>query len=150
MTRSEKFGSCLLLALVCIVPQLAIAQVTKQVTIPTEDRFVPFALTIHIGDSVQWTNNDTDNHTIVAVQQLTTSDHKTVNHVILGTDANGGHPGTYVLTFHQPGRFLYHCRFHSTVDSHHQPIAPGPKGGIQDSKGNYGTPMMGVITVEVP
>ena len=25
--------------------------------------------------------------------------------------------------------------------------APGPDGGIQDDDGNYGTPMMGVITV---
>ncbi len=28
-----------------------------------------------------------------------------------------------------------------------QPIAPGPFGGIQDSNGNFGTPMNGVVTV---
>ena len=28
-----------------------------------------------------------------------------------------------------------------------QPIAPGPDGGIQDTNGNYGTPMSGVVTV---
>jgi hypothetical protein len=26
-------------------------------------------------------------------------------------------------------------------------VAPGPDGGIQDSKGNFGTPMSGVVTV---
>jgi hypothetical protein len=33
------------------------------------------------------------------------------------------------------------------LDAHHQPIAPGPDGGIQDANGNFGTPMNGVITV---
>ena len=32
-------------------------------------------------------------------------------------------------------------------DSDNQPLAPGPDGGIQDSNGNFGTPMSGVITV---
>ena len=121
--------------------------VTKQVTIPDEDRFLPFALTIHLGDSVKWVNNDTDDHTVVAVSAFTTTDHKKVNHLILGTDNNGGQPGVFTLTFNQMGRFTYHCRFHSKLDSHHQPIAPGPDGGIKSSNGNYGTPMMGVISV---
>ncbi|HET6267058.1 MAG TPA: hypothetical protein VFG11_05005 [Acidobacteriota bacterium] len=121
--------------------------ITKQVTIPDSDRFIPLALTIHVGDSVTWTNNDTDDHTVVAVQSFTNTDNRTVNHVILGTDNNGGKPGVFTLKFMQPGRFLYRCRFHSSIDAQHQPIAPGPKGGIQDAKGNFGTPMMGVITV---
>jgi hypothetical protein len=33
------------------------------------------------------------------------------------------------------------------LDPDNQPIAPGPDGGIQDSNGNFGTPMSGVITV---
>ena len=121
--------------------------VTKKVTIPDEDRFLPFALTIHVGDSVQWTNNDTDDHTIVAVSAFTNTDHKTVNHLILGTDNNGGNPGVFTLKFNVEGRFTYRCRFHAKLDAHHQPIAPGPRGGIQSSNGNFGTPMMGVITV---
>src|SRR5262245_18673105 len=36
-----------------------------QVIVPEEDRFFPFAITIHAGDSVKWTNMDTDDHTIV-------------------------------------------------------------------------------------
>ena len=38
-------------------------------------------------------------------------------------------------------------RFHAHLDAYHQPVAPGPEGGIQDSNGNFGTPMMGVVTV---
>jgi hypothetical protein len=33
------------------------------------------------------------------------------------------------------------------LDADNQPKAPGPDGGIQDSNGNFGTPMNGVITV---
>ena len=33
------------------------------------------------------------------------------------------------------------------TNADNQPIGPGPKGGIQDSKGNFGTPMSGVVTV---
>jgi hypothetical protein len=33
------------------------------------------------------------------------------------------------------------------LDAAYQLVAPGPEGGIQDAKGNFGTPMMGVITV---
>src|SRR5205823_4471475 len=31
----------------------------QQVIVPEEDRFSPFALTIHAGDCVQWVNEDT-------------------------------------------------------------------------------------------
>jgi plastocyanin len=142
--------STLLILIVCLIGFATFAgsqAVTKQVTIPESDEFIPLALTIHVGDSVTWTNNDEDDHSIVAVQAFTSTDHRTVNHVILGTENNGGKPGVYTLKFNQAGRFLYRCRFHANVNEHHQPIAPGPRGGIQDSKGNFGTPMMGVITV---
>jgi len=121
--------------------------VTKTVNIPDSDQFIPFAVTIHVGDSIKWVNNDTDDHTIVAVSKFTTTDHKSVNHLILGTDNNAGQPGVYTLKFNVEGRFVYHCRFHSTLNSHKQPIAPGPRGGIQNANGDFGTPMMGEITV---
>ncbi len=117
------------------------------VTIPEEDRFTPFALTIHAGDVVKWVNNDTDNHTVVSDDVFNTADHHGVDHLILGTDNNNGQPGTFMLRFNKAGTFVYYCRFHSHLDGQHQPVAPGPDGGIQDSNGNFGTPMMGVITV---
>lgn len=120
---------------------------THQVTVPGEDRFTPFALTIHAGDSVQWVNQDTDDHTVVSDNPFNTAGHAGTDHLLPGTDSNGGQPGTFTLRFTHPGSFVYYCRFHSHLDSFNQPVAPGPRGGIQDATGNFGTPMMGVITV---
>jgi plastocyanin len=120
-----------------------------QVIVPGEDRFTPFSLTIRVGDSVQWINNDTDDHTVVSNDFFNTTGDKNVDVVIPGTDGNGGVPGTFTLKFTKPGVFNYYCRIHSMLDDQHQPIAPGPGGGIQDpATGNFGTPMMGVITVQ--
>lgn len=119
-----------------------------QVTIPTEDRFVPYAMTIRTGDTVVWQNTDTDNHTVVSDDAFTTTDNKGINQEIPGTDSNPQHtPGTLALKFKKPGVFVYYCRFHSKLDSFNQPVAPGPDGGIQDAQGNFGTPMTGVIVV---
>jgi plastocyanin len=112
-----------------------------QVIVPPEDRFSPFSLTIHVGNSVQWVNNDEDDHTVVSDDVFTTAGHKGTNKLL---PANGG---TFTLRFSRPGVFVYFCRFHAHLDAENQPIAPGPDGGIQDQNGNFGTPMMGVIVV---
>ena len=120
----------------------------RQVIVPEEDRFKPFSLTIRAGDSVEWINNDTVDHAVVSNDVFNTTGDKNVDMVILGTESNGGIPGKFKLKFKKPGVFNYYCRFHSTLDDEHQPTAPGPNGGIQDpTTGNFGTPMMGVITV---
>ncbi|HEY3291315.1 MAG TPA: plastocyanin/azurin family copper-binding protein [Anaerolineae bacterium] len=119
----------------------------RHVTIPKEDRFVPFELTIHQGDTVTWINNDTDDHTVVSDSMFDSAGHKGVDMVIKGTLSNHGMPGTFSLRFTHAGSFVYYCRFHAALDSAHQPVAPGPKGGLQDAKGNFGTPMSGVIVV---
>jgi plastocyanin len=117
------------------------------VTVPEADKFTPFALTIHTGDIVTWVNNDTDNHTIVSDNPFDTAGHTGIDHLLLGTDANNGQPGMFSLRFRHAGSFVYYCRFHAHLDADSQPVAPGPDGGIQDSHGNFGTPMSGVITV---
>ena len=123
-------------------------RVHHQIIVPLEDRFTPFAMTIRSGDSVRWTNLDTDDHTVVSDDFFNNAGHKGTNHLLPGTDSNGGVPGTFTLTFNRPGTFVFYCRFHAHLDDDHQPVAPGPLGGIQDSAtGNFGTPMMGVITV---
>lgn len=119
---------------------------TTTVNIPGEDRFAPFAVTVRVGERVEWVNGDTDDHTVVADDAFTTAGHDDVNHLILGTASKGG-PGQFSLAFNHPGTFVYYCRFHSHLDADHQPVAPGPDGGIQDANGNFGTPMMGIITV---
>jgi plastocyanin len=118
-----------------------------RVLVPEADRFTPAGLTIHAGDTVQWVNRDTDNHTVVSDDAFTTADHAGTDVHLVGTDDNGGQPGTVQLTFSQPGMFFYYCRLHARLDASRQPVAPGPDGGIQSNNGNFGTPMMGVITV---
>src|SRR5947207_11515313 len=104
----------------------------QQVIVPQEDRFAPFAVTIHAGDSVRWVNNDTDDHTVVSDDFFNTAGNNHTNHLLRGTDSNGGRPGKFTLRFNHPGTFVYFCRFHSHLDADHQPVAPGPDGGIQD------------------
>jgi len=113
----------------------------RQIIVPEEDRFTPFAITVRVGQKVVWINNDADDHTIVSNDAFNTAGHRGTN-VLL--PANGG---KYVLSFNHPGVFPFYCRFHSVLDADNQPKAPGPDGGIQDPNGNYGTPMNGVITV---
>jgi len=116
------------------------ASSVHQVTIPGEDRFTPFALTIRTGDRVRWVNNDSDDHTVVSDDAFNTTGHR-------GLDQPLPAGGSFVLRFRHPGMFVYYCRFHAHLDAFNQPVAPGPDGGIQDPNGNYGTPMSGVITV---
>jgi len=140
-----------------------------RVVIPDEDRFKPYSLTISVGDTVEWVNNDTDDHTVVSDDFFNTVGKKLkkTNHLVPGTDNNHGQPGKFRLRFDQPGTFVYYCRFHSHLDGFKQPVAPGPgedekhpiASGIQGNTGgipfppglmpddNFGTPMTGVITV---
>lgn len=119
----------------------------RNVVIPGNDYFMPFALTIRTGDTVNWTNSDTDDHTIVSDDAFTSSVYRGINKLLPGTDSNGGKPGMFHMKFNHPGTFIYYCRFHSKLNAQNQPVAPGPEGGVQDPNGNYGTPMMGVITI---
>src|SRR5215831_13756620 len=94
----------------------------RQIIVPDEDRFTPFAITVRVGQPVVWINNDTDDHTVVSNDVFNTAGHRGVNVVL---KANGG---KFVLVFRHPGVFPFYCRFHSMLDGHHQPIAPGPDG----------------------
>ncbi|MCU1465667.1 MAG: hypothetical protein JWM72_1595 [Actinomycetia bacterium] len=104
-------------------------------------------MTIREGDSVTWVNNDTDDHTVVSDDAFNSAGHRGIDHLIPGTVANHGKPRTFTVRFREAGTFVYYCRFHAHLDGDNQPVAPGPDGGIQDAKGNFGTPMSGVITV---
>jgi plastocyanin len=114
----------------------------RQVTVPPEDRFYPFALQIRAGDSVRWVNTDSDDHTVVSDDALNTAGPTGVDKLLPPDRRNA-----VTLQFNRPGTFVYYCRFHAKLDRFNQPVAPGPDGGIQDADGNFGTPMSGVITV---
>ncbi len=130
----------------------------QMIAVPEEDRFLPFALVIHTGDTVEWVNNDSDDHTVVSDDALNTTGPKGVNVVIPGTGEGSRPRGEpFHIRFDHRGVFVYYCRFHAHLDEQNQPAAPGTDGGIQgvttlcDPSGaetcNFGTPMMGVITV---
>jgi plastocyanin len=146
-------GLALLACLVAAAPASVDSGVEKahfvhnQVIVPGEDRFSPFAQSIHVGEAVRFINMDTDDHSVVSDDAFNTAGNRKLNIVLKGTDNNNGKPGTLVLHFNRPGTFVYYCRFHAHLDDSHQPIAPGPDDGIQSPDGNFGTPMMGVITV---
>jgi plastocyanin len=117
------------------------------VNIPESDKFLPFHLTIRAGESVTWVNHDTDDHTVVSDDAFNDAGNQRLDQLIPGTDSNNGKAGTFRVRFDHTGTFVYYCRFHAHLDADNQPVAPGPDGGIQDSNGNFGTPMSGVITV---
>lgn len=64
--------------------------------------FTPLTMTIAMGDTVTWKNNDGVSHTV-------TSD--------AGTELNGqvGSGGTYQHIFQTAGSFSYHCTIHPTM-----------------------------------
>ena len=113
----------------------------RQIIVPGEDRFSPYAVTVRVGQTVQFVNNDSDDHLVISVDAFNTAGHRGAHALLKG---NGG---TLNLTFNHAGVFPFYCGFHAMLDSHNQPVAPGPDGGIQDPNGNFGTPMNGVITV---
>ncbi len=64
--------------------------------------FSPGALTVHVGDKVTWTNNDSVAHTV-------TSDTKKF-------DSNTLAPGaTFSFKFTKAGTYNYHCNIHSSM-----------------------------------
>jgi plastocyanin len=64
--------------------------------------FAPAALTISVGTTVTWTNNDSASHTVTADDGSFKS----------GTLANGA---TFSQTFSTPGTFAYHCGIHASM-----------------------------------
>jgi plastocyanin len=82
---------------------------TVTVTIPlrvsgTPHRFEPADISIEVGDTVAWTNEDKDFHTV-------TSD---TPDAFPGGELDG--PGaTYSHTFDTAGEFPYHCEIHFSM-----------------------------------
>ncbi len=64
--------------------------------------FTPASVTIKVGESVTWTNEDSTNHTVVADNGEFTSDQL----------ANGA---TFSFTFDKAGTYLYHCSIHPSM-----------------------------------
>lgn len=89
-------GAATLLALALSVPAIA---ATRNVTI-AGFAFSPNPITVRVGDTVRWTNQDAAPHT------ATGSGFDT------GTMSQGA---SRSVTFHSAGTFAYHCRIHPTM-----------------------------------
>jgi plastocyanin len=64
---------------------------------------------IHMGDTVIWTNNDPDNHTVT---EDTGAFDSSPNHPMDDIPMMGG---TYSHTFNTAGTFHYHCKVHTSM-----------------------------------
>jgi plastocyanin len=64
--------------------------------------FQPAALTVSVGTTVTWTNNDSASHTVTADDGSFKSD-------------TLGKGGTFSQTFATAGTFAYHCAIHSSM-----------------------------------
>ncbi len=87
-------------ALVTLMPAVAVAEPT-QVSIASM-AFGPHAVTVHVGDSVVWTNNDGFPHTV------TFKDHSAGSKSL----ARGQ---TFTRVFDQAGSFEYFCSIHPSM-----------------------------------
>ncbi|MGD0817885.1 MAG: plastocyanin/azurin family copper-binding protein [Methanomassiliicoccales archaeon] len=67
--------------------------------------FVPNIITVHVGDTVTWKNNDGVTHTV------TSDDNSTIDF----NSGNLGSGSTFAFTFAQAGDFWYHCNIHSSM-----------------------------------
>ncbi len=130
------------------------------VVIPGADRFVPYALTIRVGDTVTWRNNDgNEEHSVTSIDAVNSAKNPAnVDHVLVGA----GNP--FTLTFNEPGQWLYYCRFHAALDEFSQPYRLEESSANNTAKGGKKNPvnppvqqqpqeeevlapMMGVITI---
>jgi len=96
MRLSTTIASALLVTMINAVPSLA---ATETVTI-SNYTFIPTTLTVHPGDTVIWTNQDSIPHTATSI------DGKTF-------DSGAIDPGdSWKFVFSKTGKFDYRCSIH--------------------------------------
>ena len=79
--------------------------------------FSPATITVAVGDTITWTNNDPQTHTATADDASWNS----------GNIAGGG--GTKAVTFTTAGTFPYHCAIHSSMTGTVTVTAAAPAPG---------------------
>lgn len=97
------FVAALAMATPLAAPSLAVAQAPAAATASVKiDNFVfgPAVLTIKVGTTVTWTNNDDVPHAVVS------DDHTTFKSKVLDTDQS------FSFTFTKPGQYPYFCSIH--------------------------------------
>jgi plastocyanin len=118
MERHPAWGKCALAAgaaLIAILP-LTRAGAGEQTVEMKGLSFVPEEITVAVGDTVTWMNQDTDHHD-------TEGDGNDINSPDMAQGAK------YSFTFPAAGRFEYHCRIHTYM-----------RGTVIVGDGNGGAP----------
>ncbi len=80
--------------------------------------FSPKTLTVKPWTTVVWTNNDSTNHTVTAVDSL--DPNATPTGLFDSGPIAGGH--TFRYTFTTPGTFFYECQIHSLAAAMHAEV----------------------------
>jgi plastocyanin len=87
-----------LLAAACQAAEPSAPVATNQVDLPRSYRFAPAAITVPVGTTVTWTNNDNFTHTVRLLDS--------------GEDQMLRPGETVTHAFTQPGLFRYDCSLH--------------------------------------
>jgi plastocyanin len=102
----HRIGPGLLVAAALAVPANAPAA-TWEVVMGSDDLFHPELLTIALGDSVYWTNEDLDNHTATSGSSCTPDGR---------FDSGDVGPGqSWGYLFDEVGTFPYYCLYHCVM-----------------------------------
>ncbi|QUQ62968.1 cupredoxin domain-containing protein [Kutzneria sp. CA-103260] len=108
-----------LLSVLLVLPLLTllapISAAAGQAVTMAQYAFAPAALTVHVGDTITWTNQDQAPHDVT-----TTSGPVSVHSPTLST----GQSWTY--TFTQPGAYSYICSIHPDMKAQITVLAPAP------------------------
>jgi plastocyanin len=78
------------------------ARAAETVIDQKDRKFVPSAVTIHVGDAVRFTNSDLFHHDVTIIRPDGTSDDK-------GLEEHGEE---FAMTFIKPGTYKVRCRLH--------------------------------------
>jgi plastocyanin len=113
MTRKLVAALLVLPFLALLTPTPAVAA-TQAVTM-AQYAFAPAAITVHVGDTITWTNQDQAPHDVT-----TTSAPVPLHSPTLST----GQSWTY--TFSQPGNYSYICSIHPDMKAQVVVLAPAP------------------------
>jgi plastocyanin len=77
--------------------------------------FKPQTLTVQVGTTVTWTNDDSVAHTVVSTDGMAT-DANTIGLFASGTLAPGQ---SFSFTFDEPGTHFYECSIHASMATMH-------------------------------
>jgi plastocyanin len=98
-----------------LLPPAPASAATRTVDIPG-NYFSPPTIRVHVGDTVRWFNDTSNNHTVTSNSDSDESFNSSTNcpgSIIFGNDCIK-RGGSYSHTFDTRGTFTYHCKIHGS------------------------------------